>query len=144
MSDSGDERRQEFDSPSFNRGFLSDRWFEANKQDIYQRSIDLAWEELLAEDDWYAWLKLHGASIATLDNAVWFEDGRELSLEEAPGKSGVVMRVPSEVFGRETGAIDLMRAVIVLLYGKAADVLGIERPPDFGIRADVLKEPRGT
>ena len=144
MADSGDERRQEFYEPSFNTGFLSDRWFEANKQDLYERSIDLAWQELLAEDDWYAWLKLHGASMSSMDNAVWFEDGRKYSLQKAPGKRGVIMSVPSEVFGREASAIDLMRAVIVLLYRKAADVLGIERPPDFGIRADVLKEPRGT
>jgi hypothetical protein len=140
MDDSGDERRQEFDNPSFNRGFLSDRWFDADKQTLYERSIDLAWQELVADDDWYAWLKLHGASMSAMDNAVWFEDGREFSLTEAAGKPGVVMTVPSEVFGRETGAIDLMRAVIVLLYCKAADVLEVERPPDFGIRADVLKD----
>jgi hypothetical protein len=133
VTDSTSERRQQFYNPSFSRGFISETWFGDGKDDAYEQCIDIAWEALLAEDEWFMWLQHHAAAMDKMDNTVWFEDRESLSLKKSPGKSGVNMYVPVGVFGEETSTIELMRAVIVLFYGKAADVLGVDAPPDFGV-----------
>ena len=138
MADSRDERRQEFDNPSFNTGFMSYRWFDEGKQDLYEKCLELAWKTLLAEDDWYRLAAGARRSDAPHGQRGVVRGRAEVRTAEGAGKGSGHVRAP-EVFGREASAIDLMRAVIVLFYGKAADVLGIERPPDFGLRADVLK-----